>query len=234
MMKSGSSRILLAMSRRELAPDGAKIEPGRSPVSEEQPASFSSIFSKTYLSMGRPSKYSSRFTIPPGPWYIQSSFSSFFLVQEKEKRKGNGDSCKPTHKTWTQGRENHSWSEQGLFCRHVARAKHGTSHGTREEVELTSMKLTMQWADRFLHLVQFMGETVFLNPGHGPRLGASHVSSTKSLYYPFISRTTWHNKHILNHLVTKGNFSDHVCSCGHCVLGLIFISAQDVMLHLRR
>jgi hypothetical protein len=84
MMKSGSSRILLAMSRRELAPDGAKIEPGRSPVSEEQPASFSSIFSKTYLSMGRPSRYSSRFTIPPGPWYIQSNFSSFFLIEEKK------------------------------------------------------------------------------------------------------------------------------------------------------
>lgn len=100
MMKSGSSRILLAMSRRELAPDGAKIEPGRSPVSEEQPASFSSIFSKTYLSMGRPSKYSSRFTIPPGPWYIQSNFSSFFLVEEKKKYSQR--KCrllKPTHNT---------------------------------------------------------------------------------------------------------------------------------------
>ena len=102
MMKSGSSRILLAMSRRELAPDGAKIEPGRSPVSEEQPASFSSIFSKTYLSIGRPSKYSSRFTIPPGPWYIQSNFSSFFLVEGEKKKeivKENVDSCKPNHKT---------------------------------------------------------------------------------------------------------------------------------------
>lgn len=103
MMKSGSSRILLAMSRREFAPDGAKMEPGRSPVSEEQPASFSSIFSKTYLSMGRPSKYSSRFTIPPGPWYIQSSFSSFFLIQGKQKYKENVDVYKPTHKTWTWG-----------------------------------------------------------------------------------------------------------------------------------
>ena len=93
MMKSGSSRILLAMSRRELAPDGAKIEPGRSPVSEEQPASFSSIFSKTYLSMGRPSKYSSRFTIPPGPWYIQSNFSSFFLVKENKNKNSQSRNC---------------------------------------------------------------------------------------------------------------------------------------------
>lgn len=85
IIKRGSSRILLAISKAELAPVEAKIEPGRRPVSEEQPASLSSVVSKTYLSTGRPIRYSSLFTMPPGPWYIHSNFSSFFLIYLEEK-----------------------------------------------------------------------------------------------------------------------------------------------------
>lgn len=79
MTNSGSSLILAAKSRVEAGRVGLKMEPGKRPVWAHGPLSCSSYCWVICLSIGRPSRYSSLDTWPPGPWYIQSKRSSFFL-----------------------------------------------------------------------------------------------------------------------------------------------------------
>lgn len=80
----GSSLILAARSRLEAGVLELKMDPGRSPVSADGPLSGSAYWSVICLSMGRPIRYSSLEICPAGPWYIQSSLSSFFLTEHQE------------------------------------------------------------------------------------------------------------------------------------------------------